>query len=67
MLTEVIMKSELICKLEAEEGGAEVPGSSVVLAAVGVGEAVDAAVVVVVADGVVVGVACSDAMWYSCL
>ena len=66
MLTEVIMKSELICKLEAEEGGAEVPGSSVVLAAVGVGEAVDA-VVVVVADGVVVGVACSDAMWYSCL
>ena len=66
MLTEVIMRSELICKYEAEEGGAEVPGSSVVLAAVGVGEAVDA-VVVVVADGVVVGVACSDAMWYSCL
>ena len=66
MLTAVIMRSELICKLEAEEGGAEVPGSSVVLAAVGVGEAVDA-VVVVVADGVVVGVACSDAMWYSCL
>ena len=66
MLTEVIMKSELICKLEAEEGGAEVPGSSVVLAAVGVGEAVDA-VVVVVADGIVAGVACSDAMWYSCL
>ena len=60
------MRSELICKLEAEEGGAEVPGSSVVLAAVGVGEAVDT-VVVVVADGVVVGVACSDAMWYSCL
>ena len=66
MLTAVIMRSELICKYEAEEGGAEVPGSSVVLAAVGVGEAVDA-VVVVVADGVVVGVACSDAMWYSCL
>ena len=66
MLTAVIMRSELICKLEAEEGGAEVPGSSVVLAAVGVGEAVDA-VVVVVADGVVAGVACSDAMWYSCL
>ena len=66
MLTEVIMRSELICKYEAEEGGAEVPGSSVVLAAVGVGEAVDA-VVVVVADGVVAGVACSDAMWYSCL
>ena len=64
MLTAVIMRSELICKLEAEEGGAEVPGSSVVLAAVG--EGVDA-VVVVVADGVVVGVACSDAMWYSCL
>ena len=60
------MRSELICKYEAEEGGAEVPGSSVVLAAVGVGEAVDA-VDVVVADGVVVGVACSDAMWYSCL
>ena len=66
MLTAVSMRSELICKYEAEEGGAEVPGSSVVLAAVGVGEAVDA-VVVVVADGVVVGVACSDAMWYSCL
>ena len=66
MLTAVIMRSELICKYEAEEGGAEVPGSSVVLAAVGVGEAVDA-VVVVVADGVVAGVACSDAMWYSCL
>ena len=66
MLTAVIMRSELICKYEAEEGGAEVPGSSEVLAAVGVGEAVDA-VVVVVADGVVVGVACSDAMWYSCL
>ena len=64
MLTAVSMRSELICKLEAEEGGAEVLGSSVVLAAVGVGEAVDA---VVVADGVVVGVACSDAMWYSCL
>ena len=42
------------------------PGSSVVLAAVGVGEGVDA-VVVVAGDGVVVGVACSDAMWYSCL
>ena len=42
------------------------PGSSVVLAAVGVGDAVDA-VDVVVADGVVAGVACSDAMWYSCL
>ena len=65
MLTAVSM-SELICKLEAEEGGAEVPGSSVVLAAVGVGDAVDA-VDVVVADGVVAGVACSDAMWYSCL
>ena len=66
MLIEVIMRSELICKYEAEEGGAEVPGSSVVLAAVGVGDAVDA-VVVVTGDGVVVGVACSDAMWYSCL
>ena len=66
MLTEVIMRSELICKYEAEEGGAEVPGSSVVLAAVGVGDAVDA-VVVVTGDGVVAGVACSDAMWYSCL
>ena len=66
MLTEMIMRSELICKLEAEEGGAEVPGPSVVLPAVGVGEAVDA-VVVVTGDGVVAGVACSDAMWYSCL
>ena len=66
MLTPVMMRSELICKYEAEEGGAEVPGSSVVLAAVGVGEAVDA-VDVVAGDGVVVGVACSDAMWYSCL
>ena len=42
------------------------PGSSVVLAAVGVGDAVDA-VDVVAGDGVVAGVACSDAMWYSCL
>ena len=66
MLTAVIMRSELICKYEAEEGGAEVPGSSVVLAAVGVGDAVDA-VDVVAGDGEVAGVACSDAMWYSCL
>ena len=66
MLTAVIMRSELICKYEAEEGGAEVPGSSVVLAAVGVGDAVDA-VDVVAGDGVVAGVACSEAMWYSCL
>ena len=61
MLTAVIMRSELICKYEAEEGGAEVPGSSV-----GVGDAVDA-VDVVAGDGEVAGVACSDAMWYSCL